>query len=312
MSRNYGLGSRDMISAGRIALSNAASRGELSFASADTIADRWSHLSRFAKNEGIGRMERIDASLVRRFGQHLAVKVKDGQLSAAYTQNLISAVNTVMSLATRGTWESISPTRDCGIPQRSSVRQVAPAGYDRQQFVTAIQALREQGLDRQASVAEFARELGLRSKEGSLLDTVKALKEAQIKGQVTITEGTKGGRSRVVTISSDRQQQALLRAAAAQGDGRNIIPTDNTWKTWREGGLRNGREALQMNGISRYHELRASYACERYRALTGHNAPVLGGQIVSRAIDLAAREQIAAELGHGRIDVVAAYVGGRK
>ena len=72
MSRNYGLGSRDMASAARIALDRAADRGELSFSSSNTIADRFSHFASFAKSEGVGRMERITPQLVQEYGRSLA------------------------------------------------------------------------------------------------------------------------------------------------------------------------------------------------------------------------------------------------
>jgi hypothetical protein len=45
--------------------------------------------------------------------------------------------------------------------------------------------------------------------------------------------------------------------------------------------------------------------------LTGWAAPVAGGEIADRDADREAREQIAEELGHGRIDVVSEYIGGR-
>jgi len=62
-----------------------------------------------------------------------------------------------------------------------------------------------------------------------------------------------------------------------------------------------------------FHELRAAYACERYEQITQHRAPINGGQcyLVDRNLDRDARRQISYELGHGRIDVIGAYIGGR-
>lgn len=311
MSRNYGLGTRDMSSAGRIVLDQAAGRGDLSFASVDAIADRFSKFASYAKAEGIGRMERIDAEQVRGYGRKLADLVRHGDMAASYAQNLISAVNTVMTQATRGEWRSVSPTRECGIEQRSALREDAPAGSDRQTFSLVVETMRESGMVRQACIAELAREFGLRSKEASLLDTRTALAEARRTGTVTISEGTKGGRTREIPLSSTTQLEVLSRAAEVQGNGRNLIPTEASWREWREGGLRDGREAIQTHGIDGYHDLRAAYACERYEALTGHAAPVMGGHIEDRQVDRDAREQISHELGHDRIEVVAEYIGGR-
>lgn len=309
MSRNYGLGTRDMAQAGRMALSQACSRGELSFSSVDTIADRWSQFAAFAKAKGIGRMERITPELVQEFGRGLADQVTAGKMSPAYAQNMVSAVNTVLHQVRE--WRSISPTKDCGIAARSNVRDTPPHGIERGHLDRALDALRDAGQHRGAAVAELARELGLRSKEASLLDAGKALKEAQNRAAVTILEGTKGGLTREVPIVAPSQLQALQRASDIQGQARALIPSHQNWQQWREADLRDTRETLQAYGIDRLHDLRAAYACERYEQLTGHAAPVQGGQIQDRDADRHAREVISQELGHHRIDVVASYIGGR-
>ncbi|MDR5900380.1 hypothetical protein QC823_15550 [Halomonas vilamensis] len=86
------------------------------------------------------------------------------------------------------------------------------------------------------------------------------------------------------------------------------MPPDKNWKSWRENGLRETRETLQKHGVDRLHDLRSAYACERYQALTGHAAPVLGGN-APRELDRTARQQIASELGHGRTDITNSYLG---
>ena len=130
-------------------------------------------------------------------------------------------------------------------------------------------------------------------------------------GAVTVTDGTKGGREREVPITSEAQREALERAAQAQGDARAVMPADQNWQSWREGGLRDARELVQAATGGGLHDLRAAYACERYEALTGHAAPAAGGQIEDRDRDAAARLAVAEELGHGRVDVTSEYVGGR-
>ena len=49
------------------------------------------------------------------------------------------------------------------------------------------------------------------------------------------------------------------------------------------------------------------------RAAHGHAAPINGGHCyrIDRDLDQQARQQISLELGHNRIDVVSAYIGGR-
>lgn len=311
MSRNFNLGTRDMAGAGRKALDRACARGAMSFSSVDTIADRWSLFCNFAKSSGIGRMERITPQLLILYGQSLARQVREGEMSPAYAQNLVSAVNTVMQLVR--SWPQVSPTIACGIPKRSIVRKVPPGGVNRAQLRLVIKALRDAGLDRGAAVVELARDFGLRSKEASLFDANTALLQAQSKVEVTISAGTKGGKVRRVPITTSEQISTLQHAALLQGRNRALIPADQTWKQWREGELRIVREVLQSHGIARLHDLRAAYACQRYQALTGYEAPVIVCQIVDKDEDVKARQIISKELGHGdeRLDVVAAYIGGR-
>ena len=309
MSRNYGLGSRTMASAARIALDRAAQRGELSFSSVATLSERFSQFVDVARAQGIGRLERISQEGVQAYGRQLAEQVQRGELSPAYAQNLVSAINTVMHLVRN--WSSVSPTKACGIAQRCAVRGTPPLGVDRALLERSLEQLRGHDQERAAGVVELARELGLRSKEASLLNAHKALQEARERGQVTIIDGTKGGRVRIVPISQERQLSALANAATLQGSRRSLIPVEQNWKQFRENTLRQGRGHLQQVGITGYHDLRAAYACERYQQLTGHPAPVIAGGIVDKDQDRIAREQISAELGHGRIDVVAEYIGGR-
>jgi len=311
LSRNYGLGTRDMASAARIATDRAVENKELSFASSDAIADRFAQFAAYAKENGVGRMERIDVDLVSRYGQELAERVAAGELSAAYAQNLVSAVNTVMGLVTKGDWQSVSPTKDCNIPERSAIREKAPGALDRDAYGAAVQAVREELGDRLASVLELARNLGLRSKEASLIDARSALQEAHERGAVTVADGTKGGLVRKVPITSPGQLETLQRAAEAQSGDKSMIPEWQTWKGWREGELRDARDLVSSYTGGGLHDLRAAYACERYEALTGHAAPAAGGEIADRNADREARMEIAEELGHGRIDVVSEYVGGR-
>lgn len=309
MSRNFGLGTRDLVQAGRKALARANRQGELSYASVDAIADRWAQFVPYAKSRNVARMEQITPQLVQEYGQRLAGKAQIGEITAAYAQNLLSGVNTVMHQVCR--WHSVSPTKDCGIQKRSAVRKDPPASVDLGNFERVMEVLREQGCIRQAVIAELARHFGLRSKEASLIDAKVALRQAKDRDVVTIREGTKGGRARELKIIAPIQIVVLEQAANLQGTDRSLVPTNQTWVQWRNGGLRDGREVLKTHGFTGYHDLRAGYACERYLKLTGHFAPVCGGKILDRKDDCDARQVISLELGHNRIDVVSAYIGGR-
>lgn len=307
-ANNFGLRTRDLAKAGTFAANRAAREGVTSYASAAALGDRWQAFAAYARQEGIRRMEHVTAQHVAAYGQGIAERVAAGELSASYGQNLVSAVNSVMRLASQGRWQSVSPTKDCGIEKRSNVRQEAPQGVERGTVATVADTLRTSGNERGAAVVELARELGLRSKEASLIDARAALRQAQQADQVTITSGTKGGRERTVPVTTQQQVAALTRADDAQGGARSLVPPEQNWREWREGGLRDAREALQAAGIGRLHELRAAYAAERCQQLTGHQPPMLGGQ-ASREADRAARLAIAKELGHSRVAIMTAYIG---
>ncbi|MDZ7768763.1 MAG: integrase domain-containing protein [Woeseiaceae bacterium] len=158
------------------------------------------------------------------------------------------------------------------------------------------------------------RELGLRLREASMLDARAALRQAMKHSAVNITAGTKGGRGHRV----DRWVPVtkitigcLVRAAQAQGTGRNLIPTDLTWRQWNTRVHHVWARVRDDFSLKKLHDLRAAYACERYHSITGSVAPVVAGRrTVGRDADRAARETIAQELGHARSDVVGAYIGG--
>ena len=75
--------------------------------------------------------------------------------------------------------------------------------------------------------------------------------------------------------------------------------------------MRSARKFLHEQGVKGFHELRAAYACDRYEQLTGHAAPVHGGECyhVDREMDRMAREKISRELGKLRTSCTSAVNG---
>ena len=303
---NFNMGTREPGKAIDFAMQREAQTKNASFTTASDVAQRFREFLNYQRDvagEAVRRLENVTQEQVVEYGKALADQVDSGELSASRAQNLVSAVNTAMYTVTQGQWASVSPTRDAGIPQRSNIRETPAA--DRPTYEQAREGLSERG----RAIADLARELGLRSKEASLLNAEKLLQQARETTAITVTDGTKGGRPREIVISQ-HQVAALERAAAVQGDDRSMIPAEKTWAAFRNGELRATREKLQQQGVAGLHDLRAAYAGDRYETLTGHRPPVEGGQ-APRALDHAAREQIAVELGHARIDVTASYLGSR-
>lgn len=312
MENNFNLGSRDMHKAGQFAVNAAVRSGNLSFSSAATLSNRWAQFISWAKAQDIKKMEGICGGLVKEYGQELAWRVTEGGMAAATAQNYVSAVNSVMSIATHGQWGKISPTKDCGISARCNIRTEVPTSLLRDTYEHGLSAVRTSTGERGAAIVELGRELGLRSKEASLIDAKTVMEEAKATGRINIIDGTKGGRKREIPITWQRQLDAISHAEEVQGNSKSLVPDEQTWAMWRDGGLRDTRECLQkFTGARGLHDLRASYACDRYKALTGHSAPVVGGKIINRDTDHKARQQIAEELGHGRKEVTNCYLGKR-
>jgi hypothetical protein len=95
--------------------------------------------------------------------------------------------------------------------------------------------------------------------------------------------------------------------------GQNLLRPDETFDDLvNDGEVHRARKVLHEFGIKGYHELRAAWACERYEEMSGATAPILqAGSSPGQENDEQVRLALARELGHDRIDVVAAYIGAR-
>jgi len=158
MPNNYGFKSRDMAKAATFAMQAEAREGRASFSTAATVAERFSKFAQFAKENGVKWLERVDQQLVQAYGRDLAQKVERGELAASTAQNLVSAVNTVMATVTKGLWESVSPTRACGIEQRSAIRSEPINSLDRDKVAEASKIASERVSERAAAVIELTRD----------------------------------------------------------------------------------------------------------------------------------------------------------
>ncbi len=154
---------------------------------------------------------------------------------------------------------------------------------------------------------ELQRHFGLRLEE-----SLKFQPGYADKGDRLVLKGswTKGGRPREIPIRTAEQREVLDRAAQLAGGG-SLIPPEKTYIAHRWA----TEKALQRAGIDHVHGHRHAYAQERYRQLAGWAAPAAGGpnavQLTpaQRAQDRAARLTVSAELGHGRGQITAVYLG---
>jgi site-specific recombinase XerD len=153
-TRNFGLGTRSLLRAGKI----CAHQSNLAFSTRGTLADRWSIFERWIKaTYNITHMEQIAPDHVLSYGDHLNTRVDQKELKASTAQLYLSAVNSILRLATQGQWQSISPTKNCSIPKRQhlpeSSKAMPQAEHDR--LLTLVD-------DRVGALLNLQRSLGLR------------------------------------------------------------------------------------------------------------------------------------------------------
>lgn len=120
----------------------------------------------------------------------------------------------------------------------------------------------------------------------------------------------KGGRDRIIPIFTESQRELLQEAKQLVCD-KSLIPVHRSYVQQMK---RYENSCIKM-GLNKAHGLRHKYAHQRYLTLTGFHCPVVTGvktqelTVDQKAADRAAREVITRELGHGRLQVVAVYLG---
>ena len=316
--RNFGYG-RQLSYAGPQALKDMFGGGH--YGTVKAHCDRWQSFVKWCRSEqgpGINDARQIDRKVLADYAAYLRDAVECGSLAISTAQNRLSSVNRTMA-ALRGDQcvKLPSPSKALGI-QRSRVRHSVPQGQDREQVKQIVDALCRDHQQRAAAIVLLARASGMRLREAILADLPRLSREAKDLGRINIQDGTKGGRSGASAprwIAVDGQISDALRFArqVSPAGSRNLIAPHESYLCLLQDNIRPARDILHAHNLKGFHELRAAYACERYEQITQHLAPVNGGQSirVDRSLDREARRQISYELGHGRIDVVAAYIGGR-
>lgn len=240
----------------------------------------------------------------------LAKDVAAGRYAVSTAQNILSAANRVFEAI--GVMVKVSPTKFVG--RRRHIRQEVPSGLDAQVVASCLEALGAMQLLRPLAMVRLCREMGLRAREAVLADTVRMFRELESYSQVNVQEGTKGGRKLARWIPATTDVVAALQFAREQSPpgSRNLLAADETYIRFIRGEVKRSRPVLKKYGIKNYRDLRAAYFCSRYQEITAYPAPVIGGKNPDRQADAAAREIISAEAGHNRVDVVGAYIGGRR
>jgi integrase len=316
--RNFGYG-RQLSYAGPQALKDMFGGGH--YGTVKAHSDRWQAFVRWCRSEdgpGFNDARQIDRQTSLDYAGYLRQQVEQGELSIATAQNRLSSVNRTMAALRGDQYVKVSsPSKALGL-QRTTVRTATPQGQDREQVKRIVEALCEHQLPRAAAIVQLARATGMRLREAILADLPRLKHEAEQYGKINIQDGTKGGRSGASAPrwirKNDHIRDALRFAEkVSPDDSRNLLAPNERYLDFLQGIVGPARDILHQYNLKGFHELRAAYACERYEQITHHPAPINGGHCyqLNRHLDQEARVQISYELGHGRIGVVSAYIGGR-
>ena len=316
--RNFGYG-RQLSYAGPQALKDMFGGGH--YGTVKAHSDRWQAFVRWCRSEdgpGFNDARQIDRQTLLDYAGYLRQQVEQGELAIATAQNRLSSANRTMAALRGDQYVKVSsPSKALGL-QRTTVRTAAPQGQDREQVKRIVEALCEYQLPRAAAIVQLARATGMRLREAILADLPRLKHEAEQYGKINIQDGTKGGRSGASAprwIREDDHIRDALRFAekVSPDDSRNLLAPNERYLDFLQGIVGPARDILHKQSLKGFHELRAAYACKRYEQITHHPAPINGGSCyqLDRRLDQDARVKISYELGHGRIDVVSAYIGGR-
>lgn len=152
---------------------------------------------------------------------------------------------------------------------------------------------------------------GLRVKESISLKPFKS----DYGDYLLVTEGTKGGRTRLVKIDTAEKLQIVDDCKKLVGAlEKNMC--DPQRRTVQE--IKRLYYVMRLLGITQDqlgvtpHGLRHEYLNDGYEKITGHPSPVRGGIILDKEKDHEARLQTMLEAGHGRTKIGAAYYGSAK
>ncbi len=268
---------------------------------------------RFVKDLGVRDLRDVDQRVIDGYIAQLKTFVGKEAIALKTAVNRLSSMNVLLTQVRRDKLLFVSPSKSLG--RLKSVRTVAPIGMENEQVEMAADKLTAQGHADVAVALRLCRYFGLRIREAALLNIPNAIRQVKKRGSFNVTRGTKGGRGQHVDrwISvSEIHLQWLQEAVMLCSSTNCLVPDHLTYYQWYQRSYFQFRRVAAHSGLtSKFHELRACYASERYADLTGHQAPLSSICDAPRFLDLEARIAIAKELGHGRAQITNAYLGGR-
>lgn len=267
----------------------------------------------FLQQRGIRDFRRITTEVLVDYAKFLVGYVDEELLANKTAKNRLSSVNVLMSALRNDNKMEVGLSEY--FDRISSIRTTVPRSMCEEQVLAAMESLDSAGQSDVAGMVGLCRFFGLRSRESALLDLGKAKREAETRGAINIQKGTKGGRNVPRWVPVTYQGMCTIQRSYRIRSGTGcLIPKSESWKKFYQHAYYQLRKvAGEYELADGFHDFRASYACSRYRAITGFDAPVLVGEVLAEhLVDLNARDQISREMGHSRVEIVGSYIGGRR
>jgi site-specific recombinase XerC len=264
-----------------------------------TQHDRIQILMRFANdvvNQGFGLRD------VRGLKQkHIVAIVKEWKLrglSAATLKNRLSAIRLLCEKINKS---AIIPTNDdLKIPKRSYFSPINRA-VNNPDFSKISNPYIAVSL-------QLQRVFGLRREESLKIKPNMADKGNRLE---LLSSWCKGGRGRSIPIRTEEQRYWLEQAKKiAKGFDSSLIPSEKNYIQQRH----IYDKQVSRAGIHNLHGLRHAYAQQRFKEMTGFEAPINGGPkyaeltIEQKEINHRARMILTEELGHSRKSVTNNYL----
>jgi len=195
-------------------------------------------------------------------------------------------------------------------------RSNAAYGIPDRVYVTNISKARELAVDALERIRTESMRISLRLQAAFGLrraESIKIVPKWADRGDRLVLKDswTKGGREREIPIRTLEQRQ-LIDEAKTLAKGKSLVaPGYTTYYAY----LKHFRYECERIGIHAFHGHRHFYAQVRYKELTGWNCPARGGPTSKqltreqKLIDHEARIVISHEMGHGREQITAVYLG---
>lgn len=267
-----------------------------------TQADRAIILHAAARTLQKARFQNLAASSLK--PKHVQVLLEQWRKDGIATGTLKNRMAALRWWAEKVGKENCVPRTNAaaGIERRSYVAKTSKAQWLDQDALSKVKH------ERLRVSLELQQAFGLRREESMKFQPSYAM-DGRTDVIRTKASWCKGGRARVIPITSDYQREVLQRAMAIAGSG-SMIPPDKTYKAW----LSTYKEGTRSVGLRNMHGLRHGYAQARFEVLAGFKAPVAGGlsrnQLTQeqRALDEKVRLQISGELGHARKEITNIYL----